>query len=135
MVIDPAPLVLALVLFQAKHFAADFLLQPGYIWKNKGTYGHPGGVAHALIHMVGSVPALVALGMAPAAVLGAILVEGVVHYHIDWTKERLNRTLALTSTQARFWHLFGADQAAHQLTYIGLLWAGIALAPGSASAF
>lgn len=42
-------LLLILFLF-TKHFIIDFLLQGQYQWKNKGTYGHPGGLLHSALH-------------------------------------------------------------------------------------
>src|SRR5690606_10987786 len=44
----------ALLILQAKHFVADFLLQTPYQFLNKGRYGHPGGLIHAGIHALSS---------------------------------------------------------------------------------
>ncbi len=50
---------LLLALF-TKHFVCDFPLQAfPFMYRNKGTYGHPGGLLHAYIHFLGS---LVAVG-------------------------------------------------------------------------
>lgn len=117
----PETLLLALLLLQVKHFVADFLLQPEYVWRNKGIYGHPGGLVHAGVHMAGSLPALLVAGAAPGLVAAVLLAEGVLHYHIDWGKEQAGRRLRLTQDRPAFWYLFGFDQLLHQLTYAGML--------------
>lgn len=114
-------LLLALTLFQIKHLIADFLLQTRYMVRTKGQYGHPGGLAHAGLHGLMSLPALWALGPGPGWILFLAGVEVIVHYHVDWGKEKLGRSLGAAPDQARFWHLLGADQFIHQLTYICLL--------------
>ncbi len=119
--------LIALAVFQIKHLVADFLLQTPYMFRNKGTYGHPGGLAHAGLHGVLSLPALWVLGAGPAAALMLVLAEMVAHYHIDWAKEQLGRRLGTTPEQARFWHLLGADQFLHQMTYLALLMAAVTL--------
>jgi hypothetical protein len=89
----------------------------------KGTYGARGGLEHALIHALGTFVVLIlALSWDPfvhflAVVLG--LFDGVVHYHIDWLKQQLNR--GLTTTDRMFWVWFGADQGLHYLTYIAII--------------
>jgi hypothetical protein len=111
----------SLVLFQAKHFLADFVLQTRYQWSNKGTYGHPGGFLHAGIHAAGSLPAILVLTSAPGLIAAIAAAEFVVHYHVDWTKEQINKRRELTHGQAMFWMVFGADQFLHQMTYVVIL--------------
>ena len=50
------------VLFEAKHFLCDFVLQSAYQYRNKGIYGHPGGILHAGLHGLGSLPAVLIFG-------------------------------------------------------------------------
>lgn len=119
---DPPDLLTALILFQIKHFAFDFLLQPAYIWRNKGTYGHPGGILHALGHMIGSVPALLVLTASLPVILVILLIEGMLHYHIDWCKEQMATRWNLSFQDPRYWYLFGFDQLLHHLTYVGMIW-------------
>jgi hypothetical protein len=112
-------LILAvLLILQAKHFIADFVIQTPYQFLNKGSYGHPGGLIHAGIHALGS--ALAFLVVTPSLQLGlAIIVcEFVAHYHIDWLKEQTVKTAQWKFPQSEFWWTFGADQALHQFTYI-----------------
>jgi hypothetical protein len=61
--------------FFVKHLVCDFPLQRAYQYKNKGIYGHPGGVLHAWIHAVGTLVICLTFGFSPwLAVL-----DGVVH--------------------------------------------------------
>jgi len=113
--------LVALMLFAAKHFIADFLLQNAWMQHGKGAYGHPAGLTHAAIHMVGSLPALGVLALSPIAAGLLILGEGIVHYHIDWAKETMSKRLGLGPGQTGFWALFGADQFLHQMTYLGMI--------------
>ena len=97
-----------------KHFVCDFPLQTSpWMYANKGTYGHFGGIAHALVH-----------GLGTWLVLGfwAGVIDAVVHYHVDWLKVNANRHYGLTPSNSDwFWILLGADQLAHMLTYIALV--------------
>lgn len=115
-------LMLALVALQLKHFVCDFLLQTPYQLRNKGTYGHPGGILHAGIHAVGTLPALFILGAGPGMIAAVIVAEFVVHYHADWGKEQFGRRMKLTPANALFWQALGFDQLVHQLTYVAIVW-------------
>lgn len=114
-------LLWGLVLLEAKHFVCDFVLQSAYQYRNKGIYGHPGGILHAGLHILGSLPALLLLTGSVALIAAILAAEFVVHYHLDWFKERTNKRYALTVDDAKYWMLFGADQLAHQLTYVVIL--------------
>jgi hypothetical protein len=111
--------VLLLLLLQVKHFLFDFVLQSPYQLKNKGNYGHPGGILHSGLHVAGT--AFILLLMAtPAATLIAIVVgEFLVHYHIDWGKEQITRRYG-SGQNAFFWRMIGLDQLLHQLTYLAI---------------
>ena len=118
----------AVAVLMLKHTAADFFLQTPYQYCNKGIYGHPGGLLHAGIHI--ALTPLVYLVIAPASILLAIgiaLGEFVLHYHIDWTKERVTKGNGLTPQTAGYWHALGVDQLLHGFTYVAivaaLIWA------------
>jgi hypothetical protein len=111
-----------LLAFQLKHLIADFFLQTAYQYMNKGTYGHPGGLLHSGIH--GVLTLLVLLALAPIGWGFAVivsLVETVVHYHVDWSKENFVKSKSLNTEQAGFWYALGVDQFVHQITYIAIL--------------
>ncbi|SNV50223.1 Protein of uncharacterised function (DUF3307) [Legionella lansingensis] len=121
-------------LFEVKHLIVDFFFQHSpYIYQNKGIYGHLGGILHALYHIFGSYLILVFssfflsysacwpvlnLSLDLGFLILAIL-EGIVHYHIDWLKIKINNRMKWQPTSDyQFWDLLGVDQFLHHLTYI-----------------
>lgn len=119
-------ILLLLALFQLKHFICDFPLQGPFHYKNKGMYGHAGGLEHALIHGIGTFLILAFFVSWP---LGFVLALGemIFHYHLDWAKMNINAARGWgPTTHERFWWLLGLDQALHQVSYIVI--AAIALA-------
>ena len=88
--IDPHMILLAISWLSVKHFFADFVFQTQSQFKNKHIYGHWGGLLHAGIHGVCSIPLfaiLPASGLSMA--FGLIGGEVLVHYHLDWLKKNL----------------------------------------------
>jgi len=114
-------IVLILLLF-TKHFIFDFVYQPPYQWQNKGTYGHWGGLVHALQHGIATWLILaIYIPWYSAALLCAL--EMAFHYHIDYFKMNINRIYGWKcNTHNEFWILTGADQYLHALTYIWIVW-------------
>lgn len=110
--------LLIMALLFTKHFVCDFLLQGPYQYKNKGEYGHPGGLIHAAYQSVGTYAVLITY-VSWVHLVVACLVEFAIHYHIDWAKINLNRRWNLTPVNSDyyFWML-GADQYLHYLTYL-----------------
>ena len=94
--------LLAIVVLMVKHWVADFLLQTVYQVKNKGRYGHPGGLMHSAIHIVCTLPVFAVLPP-PSVQFAAGLLAGeyVFHYHVDWLKEQLNQRLGLKPDMSR----------------------------------
>ena len=116
-------IILLLALFGIKHFFADFVWQTPKMLAEKGTYGAKGGLMHAGTHTVGTFVVLVAvfpwsIWSYIAAAMLAVL-DGVIHYHVDWAKTNLSR--GLTPADQRFWVWLGADQGMHYLTYIAII--------------
>ena len=107
-----------LIALQFKHFIIDFPLQTRYQWSNKGTYGHPGGVLHAVLHGLGT--GLILLCFTGNGSIAALLaaLDTILHYHIDWAKTQINARMRWTPADSNFWVLLGLDQFLHQLTYI-----------------
>ena len=106
----------ALIAFQLKHFICDFPLQKPYQYMNKGKYGHPGGVLHATLHANGTLLICGTFGLP----WWLAVIDGIIHYHIDWAKTRLNGRWGLTPATEKFWWLLGLDQLLHQLTYLAI---------------
>ncbi len=115
--------LLALTYLMFKHMIADFILQKPYQFLNKGTYGHLGGILHAGIHAIMSLP--VFFFLPPATMFWAMAIifgEFIAHYHIDWIKEQSVKKFAWAPDQQNFWTALGIDQFAHALTYIAIVW-------------
>ncbi len=109
-----------LTAFVVKHLICDFLLQRWpYLFSHKGDYGHPGGILHALIHTAGT--AIVCIVYLPHVLIWAPVVDGLIHYHVDFLKMQLNAKYKLTPKDEWFWHLIGIDQTLHYITYIGIM--------------
>lgn len=106
---------------QIKHVLADFYLQTSWMVQTKGIYGHLGGLAHTGVHVLLSGSVLVWAGLAWWLLLAVLIVEFVVHYHTDWTKDRLVRREGVGPSDSKFWNLTGIDQFVHQLTYLAMV--------------
>jgi hypothetical protein len=110
--------IILLALFVVKHFLADFLWQFPFMIQDKGQYGAPGGMTHALFH--GLLTFFVLVGFVrPEDAVTLALMDTVIHYHIDWAKTNLSRGLGINDRM--FWTWFGLDQALHYLTYISII--------------
>ena len=111
-------LLALLILLQVKHLIVDWCWQPAYEWMNKGKYGHPGGLRHSAKNAVGTMLCFMFF-VSPLAALGVLVIDFLVHYHIDWAKMNINKKMKWgPTTHDEFWALTGADQFLHQVTYI-----------------
>ena len=120
---DPASaLILGFAYLAVKHALGDFFLQTPYQYLHKGNYGHPGGLLHAGIHATLTAPVFWVIVPASLAIALAILIgEFIVHYHLDWLKERIVDRRGLTSDHGWYWRLLGLDQLLHGLTYVVIM--------------
>ena len=113
-----------MILLQVKHCYADFYLQTYMQTVKKGVWMNPIGISHTLEHMYSSLVVLLFFNffttLNPAIIVGAVIVEGIVHYIVDFSKVKYG---CKDNTKPIFWTQFGLDQLAHQLTYIGMIWA------------
>lgn len=114
--------ILGFAYLSVKHIVADFFLQTPYQFKNKGIYGHPGGLLHATIHSVLTLPFFFILVPTTALLAIAVVIgEFVIHYHTDWMKEQYVQRAGLTPQDFAFWQAFGVDQLVHLLTYVAMI--------------
>ena len=121
--LDPTQIALIVVLILLfKHLVCDFFLQTAYQYRNKGIYGHPGGLLHSGLHVLGT--ACLFLYANPGLKIAALILAGefVAHYHIDWAKEQIVKRLKLSTGDAAFWWALGVDQFLHGATYIVIAW-------------
>ena len=108
-----------ILLFMVKHFICDFPLQASpYMYKNKGTYMHMGGLLHAWIHAVGTCTILSIIGVPTVLYSMCVLIDFIAHYHIDYFKVKVGKIYGLKPDNSEwFWVLLGFDQLLHFLTY------------------
>lgn len=120
--LSPIEILALLSLLQLKHLLIDWCWQPEYEWRNKGIYGHLGGVRHALKNAIGTGLCFMFFFPSVFIVLTVIIIDGLLHYHIDWAKMSINSKYNLGPlTSDNFWRLTGLDQFLHQVTYLGLI--------------
>lgn len=122
----PEALQTALILLfalQAKHVIGDFFLQTPRMLVDRNRYLHLGRTQHAGIHAVLSGASFLILGAPLVFTVIICLIELVLHYHIDFFKGRISDAAGHTPADAGYWRAFGLDQLAHQLTYVGMIWA------------
>lgn len=112
-------MILLLTLLVIKHFVWDFLYQPPYMWQNKGTFLHPGGILHSGLH---AVTTYIILTFYMQYAIGALILsclEFVLHYITDFVKMNLNRRFGWESNT--LWILTGLDQLIHTMIYVVIL--------------
>jgi hypothetical protein len=97
-------------------------LQSQAMVQAKGIYGKGLGILHAALHGVGTMLVVALAGLPLKAVVILAVLDFAVHYHIDFTKEFYVRGKGWSPQDKYFWWALSADQALHQLTYIGLVW-------------
>lgn len=122
-------ILLLFCLFIEKHMWVDFKYQTSYMVKNKGTYGHLGGILHAGLHAAVSFILLmilyIILGATPDKfiMVGMVaLAEGMIHYHIDWIKMWYCKDKTwMCDTNPKYWVAIGHDQKAHYFTYVAMV--------------
>jgi hypothetical protein len=116
-------ILILLFLLQVKHCYADFFLQTYIQTVKKGVWLDPIGISHTTEHMYCSLVVLVGFGffipISATAMILAIIVEGVVHYLVDYSKVKYG---CKDNTAPAYWRQFGFDQLAHQVTYILMAW-------------
>ena len=117
-------ILILMTLLQMKHWYADFWIQTFSQTVRKGIYLDRVGISHSIDHVIGTLIALLifSLGvhpLSPMTIIIMALVEGTVHYHIDWIKVKFGHK---DMTNAIFWKEFGLDQFAHQATYLIMIW-------------
>ncbi len=122
------PALLMLSAFMVKHFFCDFhpKIQTPVMFMNKGTYGHPAGVVHSLIHSFATLPLLLFFLSNELAVWqwvpALFVIEFLVHYHMDWFKMWwCAKREYKADTHPQFWFWLGIDQLVHCLTYVAIL--------------
>jgi hypothetical protein len=115
-------ILVLLILFQIKHWYADFVIQTYMQTVKKGIWLDPVGLSHTVDHIWTSLVVLFLFSLfvpiSPALILAVVLIEGILHYTIDYVKVKYG---CKDNTKPLFWNQFGMDQLAHQITYIAIV--------------
>ncbi len=110
---------ITLALLFIKHWYVDFVIQTDDEVQHKGIYGDWQGIKHSLKHGVATLVIFIVIGAAPIIAMVIAILDGVAHYHIDWTKMNYGNRDIQTP---QFWNHLGLDQLAHYLTYLIAVW-------------
>ncbi|CAL9968308.1 membrane protein [Vibrio phage D148] len=120
-------LLILILIFQVKHFVADFLLQGKYMlgkFKVKG-WELP-LAAHSLVHMV--MTFTIILHYLPIKyALGLAIIDMGIHFLVDRAKVVLSRDYD-KDVDKEFWWWLGADQMAHHVTHYAIAFSVITIA-------
>jgi len=115
--------IILLVLLQIKHWYADFKIQTYMQTVKKGVWLDPIGMTHTRDHMLASLVVLLLFSfiypVAPLTILLVVVLEGIYHYLVDYTKVKYG---SKDNTTPLYWNQFGLDQMAHQLSYLIMTW-------------
>jgi hypothetical protein len=105
-----------------KHWYIDFVNQSMEEVTGKGIYGNAHGIMHSLKHGVATfIIMCFFLNDFPFSVIIGFI-DFAIHYHIDWAKININKKYNYTAENPKFWAWLGADQLAHSLTYLWIVW-------------
>jgi hypothetical protein len=117
--------MLMMSLLIIKHFICDFVLQTNKMIYEKADYGAKGGIYHAIEHAIGTGIVLCFFFYNLWAAMIFALIDGILHYHIDWVKQ--NYSGHYDPRDKQFWIWIGADQMCHYLTYVVIVWCAVVL--------
>jgi hypothetical protein len=114
----PATALVFAATLMVKHVVCDGPFQSLAMVRAKGNYGRPLGLLHAAIHVAGTFAVCVAFGL--ELQLSALLagLDGVLHYHVDFAKEKTIRQQGWSTKDSPYWWALTTDQALHHLTYL-----------------
>jgi hypothetical protein len=111
-----------LALLFVKHWYIDFVNQSMEEVNGKGIYGNAYGLMHSIKHGLATfiIFCFFTVNFSFSVIIGVI--DFVIHYHVDWAKININKRFEYTVENPKFWAWLGADQLAHSLTYLALVW-------------
>ncbi|MDE2446173.1 MAG: DUF3307 domain-containing protein [Alphaproteobacteria bacterium] len=101
-----------------KHFVCDGPLQTKTMVDQKSIYGAWQGILHSGLHGIGTGVVFIGAGQSISWVFGMALLDFVIHYHVDFSKENIVKYFRWGTSDAKFWWALSADQMIHQLTYL-----------------
>ena len=97
-------------LFTVKHIVADYILQFSWMIRDKGFYGEIGGIAHSGMHAFLTLFVLLLANTGLHIILLTLLsiLDGVIHYHVDWVKSNIVKRngLFFFPSFIKIWYVF-----------------------------
>jgi hypothetical protein len=116
---------LLFVIFQLKHFLADYPLQNGFmLGKSRPDWSFfVPLLSHVSVHVTFTLVIALLAGVSVPVALGVAAFDGVVHFFMDRIKagpKYLGRFKDITKSP--FWWSLGFDQMIHHLTHIAIVW-------------
>lgn len=113
-------LIILLVVYQLKHFIADYPLQGEYMlgkFKSGWDWVKP-LAAHCAVHAAFTlIIALIVLSGNIGLALCLALMDFVIHFCMDRVKASPNIWGKYNPQQPKFWYALGVDQMVHHLTH------------------
>jgi hypothetical protein len=119
--------LLLLVALQIKHVICDGPMQTLRMVKDKSVYGKTFGLMHGVVHVVGCLLVLLLFGLPITLAASLALLDGVIHYHIDFAKENIVKRMNWGYSDGPYWWAIITDQTLHHMTALLLVW--LALKP------
>jgi len=104
-----------LFLLLIKHAIVDLGMQTHLVDINKSKYLGNGHI-HYMQHGIGTI-VIAGLFLPAASVFLCVLVDYVLHWHIDFSKHRINRFFNIEARTAKWWWGNTIDQCLHFTTY------------------
>ncbi len=103
------------VLLNLKHLIVEYILQTPHMAESKMRYGSLNSFIHTFHHAFGTLVVGLLLDFGLVLILGLVLLEAVLHYHIDWLHMRFG---AQSYKDKKYWQWLGIEQFLHQQTII-----------------
>lgn len=117
-------LIALLVVFQLKHFIADYPLQNEYmLGKFKAKGWELPLAAHAGVHALFTFGIILCIN--PVMALPLAVLDFVIHFGVDRLKAAPNYGGKFKPDQKEFWWALGADQMAHHLTHYAIIFVAL----------
>lgn len=112
-----------LVLFQLKHFAADFPLQTQYML---GKFKREEWILPLAFHSTVHAGLTLVIAMAFTNSISLIIVVTIIDFVIHFTMDRIKASPDLLGrwkpTDSMFWNMVGIDQMVHHLTHYFIIY-------------
>jgi hypothetical protein len=106
------------ILLNLKHFICEYILQSEQLFFHRMRYGSINSFIHTFHHAFGTTVAGLLLKFDLVLILGLVLIEAFIHYHVDWAIARFG---AQSYKDKKYWQWRGAEEFMHHVTFILLI--------------